>query len=62
MKDSAEKKQVNESYARRIINLNYVSPLIKEMIIDGKFPRHISLQDILYDTPILWSNQEKISR
>ena len=58
----AAKKQVHESYARRIINLNYLSPRIKEMIIDGKFPRHTKIQDILYDTPIMWSEQEKFCR
>jgi hypothetical protein len=62
IRDLAVKKNVDESYARRIINLNYLSPKIKEMILDGTFPKHISLQDIFYNTPILWFEQEKFCK
>jgi hypothetical protein len=55
----ADAKKVNESYVRRILKLNCLSPKIKEMILDGKLPKHLKLQDIIYDIPLLWSEQEE---
>jgi hypothetical protein len=60
MKDLAEKKGIAESYVRRIINLNYLSPKIKEMILEGTQPKHLRLQDIIYDVPLSWNEQERV--
>jgi hypothetical protein len=43
----------------RIINLNYLSPKIKEMIIEGTQPKHLRLQDIMEGIPVLWHEQEE---
>ncbi len=59
MKELAQKKGVDESYVRRILNLNYLSPKIKEMILEEKQPKHLKIQDIIYDIPLLWSEQEE---
>lgn len=59
IKDLAEKKGVAESYVRRIMNLNYLSPKIKEMILDGKQPKHLKLQDLMACIPVLWREQEE---
>jgi hypothetical protein len=59
IKDLAEKKGVAESYVRRIINLNYLSPKIKEMILDGKQPKHLKLQDLMAGIHVLWLEQEE---
>jgi hypothetical protein len=55
----ATKKKIDESCARRIINLNYLSPKIKEMILEGTQPKHLRLQDIIRDLPVLWNEQEE---
>jgi hypothetical protein len=60
IRDLAEKKSVNEAYVRRVLNLNYLSPKIKEMILDGKQPKHLRLQDLLHNAPLLWGEQEKL--
>jgi hypothetical protein len=59
IRDLATKKNVHESYARRIINMNYLSPRIRELILDGTQPKYLKLQDIIYDVPLLWSKQEE---
>ena len=44
IRDLAAKKKIDESCARRIINLNYLSPRIKQMILEGTQPKHLRLQ------------------
>jgi hypothetical protein len=51
--------KINDSYASKIMNLNYLSPKMKEMIINGKQPKHLRLQDLMNDVPLLWEEQEK---
>lgn len=51
-------KGVDESYVRKILKLNYISPKIKELIIDGKQPQYLKLQDIIYEVPLNWSKQK----
>jgi hypothetical protein len=59
IRDLAAKKKIDESCVRRIINLNYLSPKIQEMILDGTQPKYIQLQDLIRGIPMLWSEQEK---
>ena len=58
MTELAKHKGVDESYTRRLLKLNYISPKIKELIIDGKQPQHLKLQDIIYDVPFDRIEQE----
>jgi hypothetical protein len=57
--DLSKHMSITESYVYRIMNINYISPKIKEMILDGKQPKHLNLQDIIYDVPLSWIEQEK---
>jgi hypothetical protein len=41
------------------MNLNYLSPKIKEMILGSTHPKHLKLQDIIYDVPLSWNEQEE---
>lgn len=44
----------------RVFNLNLISSKIVETIINGKQPRTLKLQDLLYgDIPLLWQEQEE---
>lgn len=36
----------------------YLEPKLKELIMDGKQPKHLNLQDIIYDIPLSWKEQE----
>jgi DNA invertase Pin-like site-specific DNA recombinase len=51
--------KINEAYVRRILKLNYLSPKIKEMILEGRLPKSLKLQDFLHDVPLLWKEQEE---
>jgi hypothetical protein len=51
--------KINDSYASKILNLRYLSPKLKEMIIEGKQPKHMRLQDLIYEIPLPWVEQEK---
>jgi hypothetical protein len=59
MADLAKHMNVTESYAHRIMNLNYLSPKIKEMILGGTHPKQLKLQDLIYDVPLSWNEQEE---
>jgi hypothetical protein len=59
MKELSERKSIAESYIKRIIRLNYLSPKIKVMIIEGTQPKHLKLQDLMEDIPTLWRDQEE---
>jgi hypothetical protein len=54
-----KRHKINDSYASKIMNLNYLSPQIKGMILDGKQPKYLKLQDLMADVPALWGEQEK---
>jgi hypothetical protein len=37
--------------------LNYLSPKIKEMILNGKLPKHLKFQGLMNGIPVLWRKQ-----
>ena len=39
--------KINDSYASKIMSLNYLPPKMKELILDGKQPKTICLQDLM---------------
>ena len=53
----AEYLKVSKSYFCYILSLNYLSPKIKAMILDGKQPKILKLQDIIANVPTLWKEQ-----
>lgn len=59
IQDLARKKDIAPTYVRRIISMCYLSPKIQEIIINGRQPKHLKLQDIIIDVPISWEEQEK---
>jgi hypothetical protein len=47
IRELASKKNINESYVRRLLNLNYLPPKIKVAILEGTLPREVSLVDLM---------------
>ena len=39
--------KINDSYASKIMSLNYLPPKMKELILDGKHPKTMCLQDLM---------------
>lgn len=58
MQDLARRNKISEPYVRRILSLNLLSPKIQMAIMDGTFPRFHKLQNIIYDIPLSWPDQE----
>lgn len=53
----SQKKNIAHKYVRQILRLNYLSPIIKEMILDGRQPKDLKLQELMNDLPIIWKDQ-----
>jgi hypothetical protein len=47
IRELASKKNINESYVRRILNLNYLPPKIKVAILEGGLSREVKLVDFV---------------
>ena len=45
---------------RHILRLAYLSPTVVEAILDGKYPAHLTMKDLMEPFPMDWSMQEKI--
>jgi len=56
---AAEEKMVDR-YVEKIYRLNYLSPRIKEAIIDGIQPRTLTLSRLMSDIPLVWDAQERL--
>lgn len=57
----AEKEKLDTRYVSRILRFNYLAPDIVAAILEGKQPRTLCLQDLMYvDIPELWEEQRKI--
>ena len=55
--DLAASEKINHSYVRRLLRLTLLSPEIIEMILDGRLPRHVQLEDLLRPCPFEWERQ-----
>ena len=57
VEDLAKRKKINSSYVSRILRLNYLSPTIKQAILDGTQPKTLMLEDMRHAFPDLWDEQ-----
>ena len=46
--------KINDSYASKIMNLNYLPPKTKELILDGKQPKILKLEDLMGQVNLVW--------
>ena len=60
IEDMAKSETISPSFASRILRLAYLSPMIVEAILDGKYPAHLTMKDLMEPFPVDWSMQEKI--
>ncbi|MDR0630596.1 MAG: hypothetical protein LBF70_00990 [Holosporales bacterium] len=56
-KELAAKKNINESYVRRILNMNYLPPEVKVEILEGILQREVRLVDLMENISVLWNEQ-----
>jgi hypothetical protein len=50
---------VSPRYVREILNLTYISPRLVEMILAGRQPSDLTLDQLIADLPIAWGAQER---
>ena len=57
VRDLAKAEAINESYLGRILRLTLLSPKIIEVVLEGKQPAALELDDLLKQFPIEWDRQ-----
>jgi hypothetical protein len=57
LRDLAKAEVINESYLGRVLRLTLLSPTIIEVILEGKQPAGLELDDLLKPFPIEWDEQ-----
>ena len=60
IEDMAKSENISPSFVSRILRLAYLSPTIVEAILDGKYPAHLTMKNLMEPFPVVWSMQEKI--
>jgi hypothetical protein len=61
LKEFCEVNKISPRYARSIIAVNNLSPRIKQKIMDGEIPKHLSVEKIKnYRFPASWREQEEV--
>ena len=57
--DIAKSENINPSFVSRILRLAYLSPTLVEAILDGKFPAHLTMKDLMEPFPMYWERQRE---
>ncbi|MDR3179272.1 MAG: hypothetical protein LBT70_00005 [Holosporaceae bacterium] len=61
LKEFCEINKISARYVRSILSMNKLSPKIKNLIMTGYCPSHLSVNDIRSKKfPILWKEQEAV--
>jgi len=59
-KDFCKLNNISKQYLTTVLQLNILSPKIKELIMSGYLPKHLSIQQILRaKIPLVWTEQER---
>jgi hypothetical protein len=59
LREIAEAEKINESYVSRVLRLTLLAPEIVEMILNGRQPIGLQLDDLMKRFPIDWSAQRE---
>ncbi|MGE0652276.1 MAG: recombinase family protein [Alphaproteobacteria bacterium] len=64
LREIALRENLHERYVRRILELAFLAPDITEIILDGRQPADLMLQEIVPDgaLPLDWASQRKLLR
>ena len=57
--DIAKSENINPSFVSRILRLAYLSPVLVEAILDGKYPAHLTMKDLMEPFPMEWERQRE---
>ncbi len=59
IEDLAKSENINPSFVSRILRLAYLSPALVEAILDGKYPAHLTMKDLMEPFPMEWERQRE---
>ena len=59
IEDLAKSENISPSFVSRILRLAYLSPTIVEAILDGKYPAHLTMKDMMEPFPMEWELQRE---
>ena len=57
--DMAKPENISPSFVSRILRLAYLSPDLVEAILEGKYPAHLTMKDLMEAFPMEWVQQEE---
>ena len=57
--DIAKSENINPSFVSRVLRLAYLSPTLVEAILDGKYPAHLTMKDLMGPFPMEWERQAR---
>ncbi len=57
--DIAKSENINPSFVSRVLRLAYLSPVLVEAILDGKYPAHLTMKDLMEPFPMEWERQRE---
>ena len=59
IEDLAKSENISPSFVSRILRLAYLSPALVEAILDGSYPAHLTMKDLMEPFPIEWERQRE---
>ncbi len=59
IEDLAKSENISPSFVSRILRLAYLSPTLVEVILDGKYPAHLTMKDLMEPFPMDWEGQRE---
>ena len=57
--DIAKSENISPSFVSRILRLAYLSPTLVEAILDGSYPSHLTMKDLMEPFPMEWERQRE---
>ena len=57
--DIAKSENISPSFVSRTLRLAYLSPTLVEAILDGKYPAHLTMKDLMEPFPMEWELQRE---
>jgi len=57
IEDLAKSENISPSFVSRILRLAYLSPTIVEAILNGSYPSHLTMKDLMEPFPMEWELQ-----
>ena len=59
IEDMAKSENISPSFVSRTLRLAYLSPALVEAILDGSYPSHLTMKDLMEPFPMEWERQRE---